>query len=135
MILHYGGKYDGNENSLPHKDHHPNAVPFREADDMRKMSLIANVGCILIMLLLVIPFLLLGMKYIHDNAIWMVVGGILGGLSLLPHELLHAICYKKDVYLYHDFAQGQIACRLSLQNDGDMIHVVIEEKEKKDAGT
>ena len=46
------------------------------------------------------------MKYIHDNAIWMVVGGILGGLSLLPHELLHAICYKKDVYLYHDFAQG-----------------------------
>ena len=53
MILHYGGKYDGNENSLPHKDHHPNAVPFREADDMRKMSLIANVGCILIMLLLV----------------------------------------------------------------------------------
>jgi hypothetical protein len=73
---------------------------------MRKMSLIANVGCILIMLLLVIPFLLLGMKYIHDNAIWMVVGGILGGLSLLPHELLHAICYKKDVYLYHDFAQG-----------------------------
>jgi len=36
MILHYGGKYDGNENSLPHKDHHPNAVPFREADDMKK---------------------------------------------------------------------------------------------------
>ena len=36
------------------------------------------------------------------------VGGILGGLSLLPHELLHAICYKKDVYLYHDFAQGQM---------------------------
>jgi hypothetical protein len=106
MILHYGGKYDGNENSLPHKDHHPNAVPFREAHDMRKMSLIANTGCILIMLLLVIPFLLLGMKYIPGNAIWMVVGGILGGLSLLPHELLHAICYKKDVYLYHDFAQG-----------------------------
>ncbi len=106
MILHYGGKYDGNENSLPHKDHHPNAVPFREADDMKTMSLIANTGCILIMLLLVIPFLLLGMKYIPGNAIWMVVGGILGGLSLLPHELLHAICYKKDVYLYHDFAQG-----------------------------
>ena len=106
MILHYGEKYDGNENSLPHKDHHPNAVPFREAYDMKKMSLIANTGCILIMLLLVIPFLLLGMKYIPGNAIWMVVGGILGGLSLLPHELLHAICYKKDVYLYHDFAQG-----------------------------
>ena len=106
MVLHYGGKYDGNEDSLPHKEHNPNAVPFKEADDVKKMSLITNTGCILVMLVLAIPFLILGMKYIPDNALWMIVGGVLGGLSLLPHELLHAICYKKDVYLYHDFAHG-----------------------------
>ena len=106
MILHYGGKYNGDEGSLPHKEHHPDAVPFKEFGDVKKMSLIANIGCTLTMLVLTIPFLILGMKHIPDNVIWMVVGGVFGGLSLLPHELLHAICYRKDVYLYHDFAHG-----------------------------
>ena len=39
-------------------------------------------------------FLVLGIKYIPNNAVWMMIGGICGGFSLLPHELLHAICYK-----------------------------------------
>ena len=106
MILHYGGKYNGDENSLPHKEHPPNAVPFQESDDIKKMAFIANMGSIVTMLVLVIPFLLLGRKFILDQAIWMAIGGVLGGLSLLPHELLHALCYKEDVYLYHDFAHG-----------------------------
>jgi len=106
MIFHYGGKYNGDENSLPQKEHKPNAVPFQESDDVGKMSLIANMGCLLVMLVLAVPFLLLGMKYMPDRVIWLAVGGVFGGLSLLPHELLHALCYKKDVYLYHDFAHG-----------------------------
>ncbi len=106
MILHYAGKYDGNEKNLPHKEHHPNAVPFKEANDMKKFSLIVNLGSIGVMLLLAIPFLILGMRYIPSNAIWLMIGGVLGGLSLFPHELLHAICYKKDVYLYQDLEHG-----------------------------
>ena len=54
------------------------------------------------MLVLTIPFLILGTKYIPDNAIWMMVGGVLGGLSLLPHELLHAICYNPSLPLKKD---------------------------------
>ena len=104
MIFHYAGKYNGDESSLPYKEHHPNATPFKEPEDTKKLSLIANVGCILIMGILAIPFLILGIEYIPDNAIWMMIGGICGGLSLLPHELLHAICYKKDVYMYNDLA-------------------------------
>ena len=104
MIFHYAGKYNGDESSLPYKEHHPNATPFKEPEDTKKLSLIANGGCILIMGILAIPFLILGIEYIPDNAIWMMIGGICGGLSLLPHELLHAICYKKDVYMYNDLA-------------------------------
>lgn len=55
---------------------------------------------------LAIPFLMLGIECIPDNAIWMMIGGICGGLSMLPHELLHAMCYKKDVYMYNDLAHG-----------------------------
>ena len=106
MIFHYAGKYDGDESKLPQKEHHPHAVQFKELEDTKKLSLIANIGCVLTMVLLAIPFLLLGIKYIPDNAIWMMIGGICGGLSLLPHELLHAICYKEDVYMYNDLAHG-----------------------------
>ena len=106
MILHYGGKYDGNEDNLPHKEHHPNAVPFEEIGDMKTFALIANIGCIVIMILLAIPFIILGKGFINCNVIQMMIGGVLGGLSLLPHELLHAVCYKKDVYLYHDLTHG-----------------------------
>lgn len=60
MIFHYAGKYNGDESSLPYKEHHPNATPFKEPEDTKKLSLIANGGCILIMGILAIPFLILG---------------------------------------------------------------------------
>lgn len=106
MIFHYMGKYDGNEDSLPHKEHHPNAIPFKEVEDMKKFSLIVNIGCIFVMIVLAVPFLALGRKYISDNIEWVMLGGICAALSLLPHELLHAICYKRDVYMYQNLAQG-----------------------------
>ena len=106
MFLRYAGKYDGDESKLPCKEHHPNAIPFKEPEDMNKLSLIANVGCVLIMVALAIPFLLLGIKFIPDNAIWMIVGAACSGLSIIPHEILHALCYKEEVYMYNDLAHG-----------------------------
>jgi hypothetical protein len=50
--------------------------------------------------------LILGIKYIPNNEVWMMIGGVCGGFSLFPHELLHAICYKKDVYMYNDLSHG-----------------------------
>ena len=94
MTLHYGGKYNGDEKSLPQREHHPNAVAFIEA------------GCILLMIILAVPFVLLGKEYFHSNRICMILAAICGVLSLFPHELLHAICYKEDVYLYNNLRQG-----------------------------
>ena len=85
---------------------------------MKKMSLIANTGCILIMLLLVIPFLLLGMEYIPDNAIWMVVGGILGGLSLLSHELDDLRKYGKCKPKRHRYLSYQCRIGISCTDSG-----------------
>lgn len=107
MIFHYAGKYDEDENKLPCRKHHANAVPFKEPEDTKRLSWIANVGCILTIFVLAIPFLLVAREYIRSNAIWLAVGGICGGLlSLFPHEILHALCYKKDVYMYNNLSQG-----------------------------
>lgn len=35
-------------------------------------------------------------------------GSILALLTLLPHELLHAICFKEDVFLYTNFKKGML---------------------------
>ena len=58
------------------------------------------------MIILAVPFVLLGKEYFHGNRICMILAAICGGLSLFPHELLHAICYKEDVYLYNNLRQG-----------------------------
>lgn len=108
MILHNAGKYNGDENTLPQREHHPNAVPLKEVESMKRLSLITNVGCILTIIILVIPFILLSKEYIKDNAMWLALGGICGGLSLPIHELLHALCYKKDVYYYNNLSQGLV---------------------------
>lgn len=108
MIFHYAGKYDGDERKLPQKEHHPSATPFKEPKDIKQLSLIANAGCICTMIIFAIPFLLLGMEYIIDHAIWMMVGGICCVFSIIPHELLHAICFKKDVYMYQDLIHGLV---------------------------
>ena len=111
MKFHNAGKYNGDESTLPQREHHPNAVPFKEFADMKKLSLISNVGGILTMIILAIPFIILGGKYMCENVIWLALSGALAGLSLFPHELLHAICYKKDVYYYNNISKGLVFCR------------------------
>lgn len=106
MIFHYAGKYDGDESKLPYKEHRPNAVPFKEPENMNRLSLIANAGSVLTMIILMIPFMFAAREYILKNTIWLAVGGICSVLSLLPHEILHALCYRQDVYMYNNLKQG-----------------------------
>ena len=73
---------------------------------MKKLSIIANIGSIGIMLILAIPFIILGRKHIPSQAIWMAVGSICSMLSMFPHEFLHAICFKEDVFMYNNLSQG-----------------------------
>lgn len=108
MILHNAGKYDGDESKLPQREHPTNSIPFKEVKNMKFLSLIANGGCILTMIILAIPFAILGKQYMHENIIWLSIAGICAALSLFPHELLHALCYKKDVYYYNNISSGLV---------------------------
>ena len=103
MKLHYMGKYDLNPESIPAKPHKPNYVRFKEPEDSKKLSAIAT--CISVPLLLIFGIPVLGHQ---DSFSHIAIALILSILTAFPHELLHAICFKEDVYLFTNFKQGML---------------------------
>ena len=98
------GKFSGDEADLPHGEHRPNAVPFREARDVKTLALIANIASAVITVLLAVPAVLRwGWALTTPSAL---LGCLAALLSLFPHELLHALCFRGDVYLYTNWSQG-----------------------------
>ena len=106
MKLHYKGKYDLNPESLPHGEHIPGAVPFKEAKDSRQLAIIANAASVVIMVLLAVPAWFRCREYLFASPFRMMFGAIASMLILFPHEILHALCFKGDVYLYTNWKQG-----------------------------
>jgi len=105
MKLHYMGKYNGDEASLPHGEHQPGAVKFREPESSKKLALVAN-GIALVLCVITLPVLFLRGGIELLNTFW--VGAVLALLTMFPHELLHALCFRKDVYLYTNWKQGML---------------------------
>lgn len=107
MKLIYKGKFDGNTDSLPCREHMPNAVKFKEPDSPKKLALIANgIAVLIIIALAVISCLRAGFSVFIN--IWSILGIIFCLLTLFPHEILHAICFKKEVYLYTNLKYGML---------------------------
>ncbi len=106
MKLHYMGKYDLDPDSLPHGEHQPGAVPFKEVKDTRQMSLLANGLCLVLMVLLGIGAAVRCQPWLLDDRWQLTLGCVASLLALFPHELLHAVCFKADAYLYTNWAQG-----------------------------
>lgn len=106
MTLHYKGAYNLDPNSLPHGEHQPNAVPFREAKDTKALSWICNGMAAVLIVLLAIPIWYRCREHLSMVSLWL---GCIGPLLLMfPHELLHAVCFRKDVYLYTNWKQGML---------------------------
>lgn len=106
MKLHYRGKYNLDPTTLPTCKHQPNDVKFKEVDSTKELADIANGIAIALMILLSIPVYLKYKGSLFDYFDEMMVGAMLPLLTMFPHELLHALCFKEDVYLYTDFKQG-----------------------------
>ena len=103
MKLHYAGKYSGNPDDLPYLEHEPGAVEFKEVKDAKKF------GRTIAMLSIIIAIVLIIVSWIRAKDIFFSYGSIfLYILTIIPHELLHAICFKDDVYLYHDLKNGML---------------------------
>ena len=108
MKLHYMGKYDLNPDNLPHGEHKEGCVKFKEAEDSKKLAFWANIAAYTIMLVLAVPTCLRLGDRIFDHFLAIYLGIIVSMLVLFPHEILHAICFKEDVYLYTNWRQGML---------------------------
>lgn len=106
MIFHYNGKFDNDEESLPHGEHKPGAVAFREAD-AKKLAVIANTGAALLYFI-TLPLALWragGVRAFFGD--WSALIGILLSVAaMVPHEFLHASCFRGDVYMYQNLSRG-----------------------------
>lgn len=112
-MIHYKGKFDGNTEQLPAGEYWTSDVPFDEPQDMKKLA------AVLQKVMIVIIVLLCGFWawWFHDlfenmTDMYMTLAGaicsacILQLAVLLPHEYLHALCFREDCWIYTNLKQG-----------------------------
>ena len=101
MRLVYGGRFTGDVSQLPHPAHRPGAVRFREPATLREMAVL---GAKVMRPLLAAGVLL---WLLRVGWVWPSPWGVVWSLlSLLPHELLHALCFRGEVFFYHALSMG-----------------------------
>ncbi len=105
MKLHYQGKYNLKPESLPHGEHMPGAVKFKEAEDLKKFTIITNVIGIVIALVMIVPAFIRCKEYIDSNIWQLLLGLLFSVLAIVPRSLLQIIFFREDVYLYINLPQ------------------------------
>lgn len=109
MRFHYKGTFSGNEEDLPKRDPMPaGAVMFREPKSTGQTAVIA--GVISVVLLLPLMALLAWrsgtMSVLIDGGFYLAL--VLSLVAAVPHEFLHAMWFREDVYMYSNIKQGML---------------------------
>lgn len=115
MKFVYKGKYDGKEESLPQREHPEGYVPYKEPTSMKKLAVIAN-GLALGITALCIWAAVARVGYDFSEFIvgefsdifWFWLGMIASLVAMIPHEFLHMLCFKEEVYMYQNLKQGML---------------------------
>lgn len=97
MRLHYGGRYMTDADLRSRREPQPNAVEIKDPDT-RAFAVVSNLGGVLLMILLGALVVVFAREYYSRHAL--IMGTALALLTIFPHELIHAVCFRKDVYLY-----------------------------------
>lgn len=101
MKLHMVGKFNGDLESLPKREHEEGAVMFKEPTNMTTFSILMNIAAMVLMLALTMLTSFIAGDFTFD-----LLGCALALLCMVPHEFLHAIGFKGDVYMYNNLKQG-----------------------------
>lgn len=102
MKFHYAGKFDGNPENLANQKFIEGSTKFKEPD-IKLFTILGNVVSIGILLIAI------GMFSWRSNCAPLSFPGLLlAFVSLVPHELLHALCFREDVYMYTALNKGMM---------------------------
>ena len=112
MKLTFKKEFNGDENLLPTREV-PGAVQFKEAEDMKKFAVFANILALVITAAAVVPVVLMGAaRGMFAREAWsgtffsIGIGCILSVLVIPLHELLHASCFRGEVDFYTYLKKG-----------------------------
>ncbi|MBE6145566.1 MAG: DUF3267 domain-containing protein [Firmicutes bacterium] len=106
MKLIYKGKYNGEIEEFESSKNIVNAIKYKEADTVEEMAKIITLPANIIQLvLLLIVFLIVGFDNFDNTLLLLILSFFVSLLTMIPHELLHGICYKNNVYLYANLKQ------------------------------
>ena len=105
--LHYGGKYTGEKDLISKREHNPKAVPFHEPS-ASWFAVLANIGSLIVVVGLMIAAARLSGNSLFGHSRQMKLGLFLSLFSLIPHEFLHATCFRQDVYMYTNLSKGML---------------------------
>ena len=107
MKLIYKGTYHS-EADLPTHTHPAGYVPFREPEDMQQLArMMSRIGLVLTAAVFAL-LVLRGFPYLRSRGIYAFYGMALSLLTLLPHELLHGICFKGEAELWTNLKMGML---------------------------
>ncbi len=107
MKLIYKGKFISEED-LPVRQHPVGYIPFREMDNMKKLALLLNLASIPLFVLTAAGLILRGGELLLDR-FWIAYFGMIAALlTLFPHELLHALCFRGEVELWTNLKMGML---------------------------
>lgn len=105
--IHWAGKFNGKEESLPKREHPEGYKPFKEIQSINMLSLVMNAVSLGIMAVAgYIAYLRGGVWF--RNSVSAFVGMIIALVAMVPHEFLHAIWFKEDSYVYHNLSRGML---------------------------
>lgn len=105
MRLHWKKQFDGDYTKLETSEIIPGSVKYKEPEGKRLPWVVNGITLAISLTLVVLwGFLIDDITEVSEFA-WLGVF-ILSLVVIIPHELLHAICFKEDVYMYTWFSKG-----------------------------
>lgn len=102
MKFKIAGKYSGDPETLAQR-HVEGAVQFKEFEDLKKFAIIMNLLALVVLVLLEVLAWLRSGEIAAD-----LLGCVLALVCMVPHEFLHAVCFRGEVKMYNNLKQGML---------------------------
>lgn len=98
MKIKFMGKYNNDPKSLPKKEMVTGAHRIKKIDNLVVLTIVMTVICCVLGYL----FLMILIDYFGSSLLSVpgVLAALLSFVFCIPHEYIHAICFKEEAYIY-----------------------------------